>query len=569
MSNSTLIIGAFDCNDRVHTFLVGSEYPGQPFSWDTILGDDLPRQGKRTVDGYWSIPFTVRIQGDTPADLEARLTALRAEIPGSDVAPTTNTAVIGQPNRSHTGALTVHASPRPIVPIDELYVLGQCAQVQVTLLCDPYVLGSELTLAGTNSITIPSPTGTTWPGVTWDAYPSSTQVYAYDSKFIVSDDATPHGSYMMLKDTAAVPVTPGARYGVGCFVEVTTMPTPVSTTHFVVELQWYDEAFSSISAVKVTPAEDICEVTAETWYQIDAYAPAGAAYAQVMAKWYDATGTCLTRVHGVEFGKYLMLTPAILGLLQKGQYRAPLDIGVNAWTNHIERCWIAHHPPALLTIENFVREMHAATWTNGTGTNSATTDAVGWPDGVGNTVRRVTGGTAYTDIPVSGPEPYLADGEYLVLARCKGEAANVHSIYHAGCDPVLIPTTTLQWLSLGRVFLPCSAVRGSAVSTLRLTMDGVGAGYASVNCVAFLPVSFGGLVGWDPASGYALTLNWEDGMLYADNVADLENSIRGLVVKSEHDGFLIVIAEHATLYPAAPLHLSVTSVPRWEQVPSS
>lgn len=139
MSFSTLVIGAFDCNDRVHTFLVSSEYPGQPFSWDTFPGDDLPRQGPRKVGGYWAVPFSIRIQGNTPDDLEARIGALRAEIPGCDAAPETNMATIGQPNRSHVGTLTIHASPRIAVPVDVLYTAGESAQVSFTLTCDPYV----------------------------------------------------------------------------------------------------------------------------------------------------------------------------------------------------------------------------------------------------------------------------------------------------------------------------------------------------------------------------------------------------------------------------------------------
>lgn len=156
MSFSTCVIGSFDCNDRVHTFLVSSEYPGQPFSWDTFLGDDLPRQGKRQVGGYWAVPFSIRIQGDTPDDLEARINALRAEIPGCDAAPETNTATIGQPNRSHVGTLIVHASPRSAVPVDVLYTKGESAQVSFTLTCDPYVYSAAETMHSAAGIDCPA-----------------------------------------------------------------------------------------------------------------------------------------------------------------------------------------------------------------------------------------------------------------------------------------------------------------------------------------------------------------------------------------------------------------------------
>lgn len=156
MTDAILTIGTFDCNDGVNTHLFGSDYPGQPFSWNTILGGDLPAQGKRTVGGYMAIPFNVRILGSSPDDLEAWVNALRDQVPGCDSAPETNTAVIGLPGRTLTGALTVHASPRISVPVDVLYLAGERAEVTVTLVCDPYVLGALQALYTASGIDAPA-----------------------------------------------------------------------------------------------------------------------------------------------------------------------------------------------------------------------------------------------------------------------------------------------------------------------------------------------------------------------------------------------------------------------------
>jgi hypothetical protein len=232
------------------------------------------------------------------------------------------------------------------------------------------------------------------------------------------------------------------------------------------------------------------------------------------------------------------------------EYETPLDILLDAGALELNCCYIGHYPDAEATIADFVLPLATATWSAG----AATTDAAGYPDGVGNTIWQHTA-AAYTDLDVTDYRP----GEYLVLVRCKGTTANTDTIGHAYGPTTLIPTTSLAWLALGTVTLPATKVRGTATSTLRLTMTGGGgAEYASANAVCLLPLSFGGAIGWRKASGHAHALCLEDGMLYADDIADIANSVVGRRIRAV-GGCLVAVADLVTSVPTVACQVTVTA----------
>jgi hypothetical protein len=252
--------------------------------------------------------------------------------------------------------------------------------------------------------------------------------------------------------------------------------------------------------------------------------------------------------------------PALVPLTaQTGQYKAPLDLLLEAGALELAGCYVAYTADEAAVIGDFVKPLVAATWSAGV----AAADAAGYPAGAGNTCWRHNA-AAYTDVDMTAYKP----GDYLVLVNCKGTTANTDTVQHAYSGSVLIPTTTLKLLSLGVVKLPLRGVRAAATSTLRLTITGGGGGeYAYANHVTLLPVS-DGLTGYARTSGHVHTLRWEDGTLYADDAVDLEYVVGGADPLRTLGGQLIVLAEKATPAPTTHLHATASADPRWEQFPS-
>ncbi len=258
--------------------------------------------------------------------------------------------------------------------------------------------------------------------------------------------------------------------------------------------------------------------------------------------------------------------PAVLSLsAMTGDADAPLDSLFNFAALEANTLYMGHYPDATATIATFARELVGATWTDTSGTGAASSDNAGYGTAIGGNECWTTAGSCYTDMVVTDLEP----GSYLVLAKCKtADAADPGTLKQAYGDAVTLTTTTLQWVSLGVVSLPCAAVLGAAASTLRLTLTGAGAGdEASVNAVCFVPCSFGGMTGWK-SSGHAHTVRWQDGLVYADDVADLANACPNGAVKAL-DGVLVVVAEQATPAATTAAATTITYEPRHEQFPSA
>lgn len=246
-----------------------------------------------------------------------------------------------------------------------------------------------------------------------------------------------------------------------------------------------------------------------------------------------------------------------------GDARAPLTLLLDAWSANLHQVIAGVYPADAQPISTFVREAVDLTWSGG----AADADANGWPDGVGNTVWKTNAAAGvYADIDVTD---FIA-GTYAVYANAKRDA---------GCDPATIETTytapvdiegtDLRRHFLGLVSLPCAKVRGSATSTLRLTLKGDGTDYVCLNTVEFIPCH-AGLIGWHHATAgsSADKLRWEDEVVYADDAASLGYSLadREIIAKV---GTLVITGEATTEAPELDVDASASYVPRWEQLPGA
>jgi hypothetical protein len=173
---------------------------------------------------------------------------------------------------------------------------------------------------------------------------------------------------------------------------------------------------------------------------------------------------------------------------------------------------------------------------------------------------------SYTLIDVTDFEP----GEYMVLTKCKTEDnTDPGTIQQQFGVAVTLTNEDLDWIPLGIVTLPASAVRSTAVSTLTLTITGTGADKkVFANAIAFIPCSFGGMIGWRKANSTTHNLRWENSLVYADDIGAVGNSFCGRILRTR-GGILVIVAEQPVAQPTTHVHLTVSAAPRWEQFPDA
>lgn len=256
--------------------------------------------------------------------------------------------------------------------------------------------------------------------------------------------------------------------------------------------------------------------------------------------------------------------PAAIDLsAMTGDARTPLGVLLDATTANLHQV-VAGVYPEVAALTKFVVEAATLTWA-GDG-DAAEADANGYPDGVGNTLWKTNAAAGcYTDLDVTD----FLGGTYALYANDKRDAgaspATIETPYGA---PVTIEGTDLRRQLIGLVSLPCAVVRGTASSTLRVTLKGDGTDYAYVNTIEIVPVSWGA-VSWHhgTAASSCDELRLEDGIVYADNVASpvyvtLGNELRAL------GGTLVITGEGTAEAPTLDVAATVTHEPRWEQFPS-
>ncbi len=393
--------------------------------------------------------------------------------------------------------------------------------------------------------------GAHWTG-TRDASTSHRYLCRPESGAWVLEDTS--DAYETSLRSPAITAVPGRHYGVMARVTVDSCTGGT----FSVDILFYDSTDTYISGYSATGY--LTSAAGETLYGYDVRAPITATQACVRIGWIDdtvPTGDCKATVSDVMFGDGVGRAPFVLPAYdQHGEFAAPWNLDIDASTGELAALYAGRYPDAAADIGTFAFEAVDLTWS----TVSATTDAAGWPDGAGNTVERRQSATEiYADIDVSDLEP----GEYLLVAKCKATTANTGTIRHEYSNPIDIPTTSLGLLNLGTVRLPTNAVRGASTDVLRVYLAGDGTNYGYVNAFFFVPVSFGGFVGWQASSGHAHTLTWEDGVLYVDDAGNMADSLKIAPIVGL-GGTLVVIAEQVTPEPTTALSNTLTVVPRYE-----
>lgn len=255
--------------------------------------------------------------------------------------------------------------------------------------------------------------------------------------------------------------------------------------------------------------------------------------------------------------------PCVLDLsAMTGQHEAPLELVLNAATADLHHVVAGVYPDEDAVIADFVKQAVVLTWSAG----AAAADANGYPDGVGNTVWKTNSASAvYADIDVTSYEP----GTYAVYANASRDSgADPAQVYTAYTDEVDIEGTDLRRHLLGYVSLPCSTVRGSATSSLRVYLISDGTDYVYLNTIELIPASWG-ITGWHHATTTesADELRFADGIVYADDVASLAYATgdRELFALG---GVLILTGEAEAEAPLLAVTASLEYTPRWEQMPS-
>lgn len=152
MANTILVIGGFDCNDRVHTFLESFNLGVATAEWTDYggLGIDIAVQGPADESALVTSEARVRIHGDSQQDLIERINALRAELRVVD-----NTVTYGVPGAPATCLLKLKRSPRIAPAVDVLFTSANIAIVELQLVREPWVYGATETLYSAANITIP------------------------------------------------------------------------------------------------------------------------------------------------------------------------------------------------------------------------------------------------------------------------------------------------------------------------------------------------------------------------------------------------------------------------------
>ncbi|MDD4868523.1 MAG: hypothetical protein PHQ28_15855, partial [Mycobacterium sp.] len=322
-------------------------------------------------------------------------------------------------------------------------------------------------------------------------------------------------------------------------------------------IYWYTSAhvYISQSVIRTATAADGSPVSASARVT----SPATAAYGKFFT--VAAAGSWLICTFDTEaITEDVLWAPGAYELESLGQFAAPVEGTFDAMGSELAALYAGVYEDVTASIADFAIEAVDLPWSGG----SATTDSAGYPDGAGNTVQRNQSATEiYADLVVTGYE----DGEYLFLAKSKATAANAGTIRHAYCDAVDIPTTALALLNLGMVTLPCSSVRGTAASTLRVYLAGDGTNYGYVNVFFLVPASRG-LIAWQMSSGHAHAITHDGRIIYADDVADFEHAPgpKPLITRG---GLLVVVAEQATPEPVTGLVTTLTTRPRYAQLPGS
>lgn len=187
MSNTILVIGSFDCNDRTHTILEEFELGVAQPQWTDYGGPtvDIATQGVADESALVQSRAVVKISGDDQQDTIDRLNALRDELRAADT-----TATFGLPAMTSTVELRLKRSPRIDHEFTERFLATDVAQVEVRVWREPWCYSPTDTLIG-NLISPANPLGSSWfPEYTEGEYGSGDAVIGLRFDDIPATDYT-------------------------------------------------------------------------------------------------------------------------------------------------------------------------------------------------------------------------------------------------------------------------------------------------------------------------------------------------------------------------------------------
>ena len=273
---------------------------------------------------------------------------------------------------------------------------------------------------------------------------------------------------------------------------------------------------------------------------------------------YGATSTL--------YSQQAVSIPCVLDLSgMTGDVPAPLKLLIDGGAAGPHQLVAGVYPQSPVPATKFFIRAVGLSWTGG----QAAADTSGYPDGTGNTVWRTSSKTGvYAQIDVTDYAP----GTYAVFANAKRDAgceSALVEVYAGDYRPVAIESTQLRRHLLGVVSLPTRRVRGAATSTLTVGLRADDLYYAALNTIELVPCH-AGLIGWHhPVDSVAAQkLGWEDGLVYADDVASPAHALGGRDLRAR-GGTLVVIGEKTSAAPTMSAAVSVEYDPRWEQLPSA
>lgn len=519
-------------------------------------GEDLPQPGRTLTNRERRIPYQVEVRaaaGDDGQDLEDKVNALFAVLPADGE---TATLTISRADGAGSVTATIIGAENVQAPYGLSRDVGAFAIVSFDLIAEPFTYGTQQTITDTAQLVLPaSPSGSTYP-VTWSKLEAAGGVVDADSskyRLTANNCATVIRAYS--------PVVTGLTEGETLRLTAITEITSFAAGAMLIQLVWRNSGHATVRTDVLVSRNSVGPALQSSGtYTCPATAVEALVYFAA-----NQNSTLTATMWDIDLGREPRALPGIANLAsQAGIAAAPYDFGFDALTHQLDCFWAGRFPDPSAAIGDFVTHMGAASWHDVSGVGAATSNLAQWPDGLGTKMWR-TSGECYTDIDVSD----YPDGEYLVLVRIMASTGADEYVKHAYCGWTLIPSLVLQWLSLGTVTLPTARVRGSATASLRVSIKGAaGPHYAAINCVAFLPVSFGGVIGWRRTGGLsALTLTLEDGILYADDVAALAEMMGGKIVGK--GGCLVMIGDTLDPLPLTVGDVTVKVTPRWEQLPSS
>ena len=393
-------------------------------------------------------------------------------------------------------------------------------------------------------------TGAVWAG-TADAS-TSTFYYGHvdDQELHVEADAAVPNTYQQGATFAAVA---GRRYGAGAWVEVTA----ANSASFSAAIQWRDAVGTSTGGATISV---LAGITADTWYQVDAIAPAGTVTGQFTFSWWDTpAGACAAIVHGLEFGQHLIEKPGIIRLdAIESEINAPLhvigDIGLKL-DAHIFGAGVAEADD-----EAYLIEAETLTTTAG--------GATVWGADVASA--KLSGGHGRSSASTSYVPGYfdtskLRSGLYRLLAKgYEGTGGQTASFYCPATGTTVTETgQNAVWLDLGTISIPAARTRTGTASYAYIQMKTSG-GLAVCDCLYLLPHP---AMLYHPATSTedATTIELEpDATVYLDNAVNMTSVVPARLSATKRDALHVLCDRNSDDYAAThDARVSIYAEPRF------